>query len=263
MISLLFSCDNNEDEIIENQCQLISVHAISAYYDYTGLIINSATNSPKIVLQYDDSQSKITSIKGGPILVPTGSNSSEWIFSENREVMISYENNLILYESIIQIPNGSSTNVYEINNNKIISRNVVEYINPYLLGNVEYTYEYSDTYILEKVNNQLRATYFFENGNLTRVEKFIYTTYGNESYLVGKNEILFSQFDDSENLAKGLFFVDGLFYKSFSNNNYGRIDLENYSFINNEFVLDNSSYMSFNNQLNSDGVSIIFEAECN
>ena len=95
------------------------------------------------------------------------------------------------------------------------------------------------------------------NGNnLASVEKFVYNS---DRTISMKTEIFFSNYDHSLNLLKGKFFINGAFYRAFSENNYNKVVVKNYSMDNNQLTLYSILGDSISYQVNSANIPDLFE----
>ena len=58
----------------------------------------------------------------------------------------------------------------------------------------------------------------------------------NNDTLVYKKEILFTEYDDRPNPLKNKFYILGAFYRAFSKNNYVKVSINEYDWIDGVFV---------------------------
>ena len=98
------------------------------------------------------------------------------------------------------------------------------------------TYEYDGDIILEMAAGQIRRKFYMSAGNLVKVELFI----RNGTTNLKKIEYVFSQYDNTINLLKGKFYINGKFFNAFSENNYRRIDIKFYNFVDNAYQYDSN-----------------------
>jgi hypothetical protein len=268
IIFSFFSCSNSENPIPTSTCKLERIEAGALFYEYIDFddAIGFATTFEGVLLNYDNS-GRISTINGGPTLVASGSNQDSWLFTNIPSYTVFYEDNTVSINHNVTFFDSETLNTYSINNDKIISRNVVSTLNYFNYELAEYTYQYFDDYIEESRNNELFRTLFFENNNLVKIEQLRYGNIedplGEPNTLVGKTDYIFSDYDTNENLMKGLFFLDGAFYKAFSNNNYQKISRYNYNYSDGEFTPSgNESFRSFNYGTNEDGTNGMFQQNC-
>ncbi|WP_372792838.1 hypothetical protein [Lutibacter sp.] len=248
ILQFMFSCsDNNEDAL---KCKLTSCEVSALFYPEINQPISYNPNfSNKIYFEYNN-QDQIIKVLGGLVRISDGANFYNYAFVNNVEATVSYVNNTIT--------NGNSTYLI-LENGKLISRKT---INPMYGIEVEYNYEYHENKILELSDNRLIRTFYLINDNLTRIEEIFHNNNG--EVIVGKRDIIFSNYDTSKNLLKGLFFIHGAFYKAFSNNNYKTVELNSYDYENNNYILRETNYsLNFNFDVNSEGIPDLFEQDCN
>ena len=244
----LTSCSDDNEYL--NDCKIISCSVSTLTYPDINQVISYNQNfSGKIYFEYDD-QNRINKILGGPVRYLTGANSYGYYFTDDVETTVSYDNNDVIIE------NAS----FLINDNKLNSRKLT---NSFYNIESEYFYKYKENLIQEILNDKVNRTFYFTNNNLSKVEQIIYSL--DYSTIRGKKELIFSDYDNNENFLKGLFFINGAFYKAFSDNNFKTIEYKTYDYINDEFELDldNGYSISFDFEVNNNGIVDIFELECN
>jgi hypothetical protein len=270
---LIISSCSSDDDFRENSRKLISYQAAQLYYEYLednlfGIPNSYNLNFDEILLDYDN-QNRIISVKGGPLAFPSGPNGQDWIMFSDVVYNISYFGDTVTTSSAVTSFYGETTNEYKISRSKIVSRSVIFPVG-LIYDIVHFTYEYGNNIVFEYRNNQLHRTFYFENDNLVKVEELQYINFGNPidapDTLIGKFEIIFSEYDDLPNLLEGKFFLDGAFFKAFSKNNYHKIGHVQYSF--NQDTQDFELYgiinwRSFNFGSNTDDVSGLFTTDCN
>lgn len=265
---MLFSCSNTDDVSTNPDfCRLTKVKFDPLLYDYIpNYVPNINTfDNDGVQFEYDDSQ-KITTIIGGPIRIPTG-NGIEWTYSSLPIYEVSYEGSSVIIDSQIETITNENTNRYTIIDGKIISKTVIETLNFFIYEITEFSYSYFDDFIVEYREGELSRTFYFENNNLIKIEKLYYygegNPFGEAGTLAGKDEIIFSEFDDTLNLLKDLFFVDGGFYKAFSQNNYHEISFISYEYIDDEFIpYLPGTIRGFNFGISEDGTNAMFNQVC-
>ena len=74
-------------------------------------------------------------------------------------------------------------------------------------------------------------------------------------------KINFENYDTSINLLEGHFFITGAFYKAFLDNNFNSIEINNYRYVNGEFVLKSNSAFSFKYGVDSKNIPDLYEYE--
>lgn len=250
---LIFSCSRNEEKV--NECKLSTVNVSTLAYD--DINISSTYNpnfSEKIRLSYD-SQNRISKILGSFIPVMVGS-LGLYTISDDAYDEITYSGNSVYVKiSANQMIRPYDKEFVDLNN-KIASQKIIIGTN-----NLVYNYEYSGNQIVEKINNKLIRTFSIENGNLTKIEKW---NYNDSNQIIGKIETIFSDFDNSENLLKNKFFINGAFIKAFSKNNFRNFETKGYVLQNGSYVSDGSYYTkTLAMTYNSENIANVFEKKCN
>ncbi|MBN2772777.1 MAG: hypothetical protein JXR31_00920 [Prolixibacteraceae bacterium] len=94
---------------------------------------------------------------------------------------------------------------------------------------VEFNYIYQDSVILEKKSNDVTFRKFYmENDNLVKV---VSENYYNDE-LIYRKEILFQKFDKNPNPLKNKYYILGVFFRAFSENNYEEFTINEYGKLN-------------------------------
>lgn len=261
IITILFSCSGNDDrnETIKS-CKLLNVKIVALTYD--DFVFSTTTFDPnftgKINFEYDN-QNRISKVKGSFVNIPSGNDLKNWVMSNEAEDLVTYQNNVIKVQYAYNFT-SPYTKEFVIDGDKLISRKVTN-LYPLKSDPVVYTYEYNGNDINEIVNGKVYRKFTLSNGNLVKVEQIKYSFPNNE--VIGKREYKFYNYDSTENLLKGKFFISGALFKAFSKNNYSKIDIDDFVISNNDFVLADSSTFDFVPSIDSDNISTIFERECN
>lgn len=257
IILSLLSCSSSDEESDDMiNCRLDEILPGAMFYEYSNInndvILFSDPGQIRIKLFYSDN-GVLDSIKGG--LIDFGG----FTFNDNVTYKFSYINNEILVE---HLAGTSTTSTYKIEEGKIISRIYNPNYNQFTVPR-EFHYVYEDNVVNEFLDGILFRTYHLTNNNLTKVDEFIYNL-ESPPELIRKKEITFSDFDNSPNLLKGQFHIDGAFYKAFSENNYTSIGARYYDFNGQNFVL-NPNYIfdgNFSLSYNENGISTLFIQDC-
>lgn len=272
-VSLSCSSDDTVDSNVSN-CQITAANPLQLFYEYMDeLELGSTTTGPftsfdGIHFEYDSSN-RINKVFGGPVMVPVGGNLIEWVMSNSVEYDILYSENTISIMSNYEPLYEGNLRLFNITNSNLINRTVT-IPQGLLTQEVTFNYTYEGNTILEYKGDELYRTFYLENGNLVKVEELRYGNLtdplGEPNTLIGKNELVFSEFDNLPNLLKAKFYIDGAFFKGFSNNNYHAIELKrfNYDQSSQEFILDENfhRFRSYTVPLNSDGSSGLFTSDC-
>lgn len=261
MIGLIsFACSNDTEDNNDKECRLVSAKITAFYYDDITLA-NDAYNSNfsgKISFEYDN-QNRISKVKGGLLYTPDANNLNKWVLSNDVEDLLTYVNNTIKVDYSANSDAKPYQKEFTLNNGVLVSRKVTK-IYPLKLDPVVYNYEYNGDEIKEKIAGKVYRTFTLSAGNLIKIEQIRYDFFSNE--ITGKREYLFLNYDTSENLLKGKFFVNGAFFKSFSKNNYTQLKIREYSFKDNAYTLADESGTSFELTYDADHIASLFEREC-
>ncbi|WDF46502.1 hypothetical protein PQ459_16570 [Chryseobacterium sp. KACC 21268] len=252
------SCSRDEDksETPENGCNIVT--AKTQNYQFDDVIISMSgfdVNFNRFFFEYD-SQRRINKITGGLVGSPPGDLGGFYL-SNKASDEITYSGNTVSVKVSANMTIRPYDKEFVIENDRIISQKVTSKYPFQTSDPVTYLYEYSGNQILEKVNSRLTKTITVENGNLSKVIKWRYSLDGN---INGKTEIIYSDYDNQENLLKGKFFINGAFYSAFSNNIYNKIDSKTYDLLNGAYVF-NGNY--FNTTYDPASTSNYFEKNCN
>ena len=247
LVSTVFiagSCsDSNSVPVIEPNCKLMSFAIHGTYYDEikNGYFAYNPSFTGRINLNYENEV--LTLIKGGlmNLSLPGTLNVS---FSQSDDVQdtVAYSGDVItvnsyhLYTKDFVIVNGQLVSQNTTYNSYLPFQTIEDY-SPGL-----HTYEYVGDTILEKVGTFTRRIFYIENGNLVKIDWFFKNS---QNVIYMKKEYLFSNYDTTPNLLKGKFYVNGSFFKAFSNNNYRKLEMNTYDAINGVYVLNQGQYAYF------------------
>jgi hypothetical protein len=237
-----------------NGCRLVSVKSKTLTYDQiTGTVSYNPDYLGKIKFQYN-SQNQIVKTIGGPYTYNDGSGQNNIRFSNDLENNISYQGNKIIAEDRFDLDHPKTVEFTFGNGVLTHKKEITTYSNNSTYV-VDYEYIYNTNLIEEKLNNEPYRLFYFEAGNLIRVEQLLYNI---NHEVIGRYDLVFSEYDTSENQIKDMFFIKGNFYKAFSTNNHKREDRRYYNYVNGEFVLDSQNGSSFVLESTDD----LFEQEC-
>ncbi|WP_053993034.1 hypothetical protein [Mangrovimonas sp. TPBH4] len=249
---LLLGCSNTD----EDNCNVVSCRTSSLIYQninrpFTSIYGSHNDYSGKIFFDYNGD--KIVTIHGGLQTILLGVNQSGYALSDYVTTNITYEGSTVIVDT-----NSDYPDEFVIQNQKLVSRRTKGQHYPFSM--ITYTYEYLNDLIIERLDNQITCKYYFTNGNLQKVE---YYKNLDANTFYKQRELILSNFDNSDNLLKGLFFVEGAFYKAFCQNNYQKVEINEYFHENEELILY-STYSTTNHfNTNENGISEIFEIQCN
>jgi len=193
--------------------------------------INFLPNDSSVVAcSYTYAGGQLTKSTGGFVPVPLGSNFSNLLFTPDAYDSIHFENNAIHTYAKINLGGTihtdiSSPTIFSLDSqNKLIKISKKDTFHP---NGFDLNYTYSENQVTETDNNGLtRRKFYFENNNLIKVVTEVYDLQGE---LFSKKEILFQEFDNKPNPFKHMYFVKGAFFRAFSENNYHKFTVNEYS----------------------------------
>ena len=255
----LFSCSNDSND--GDSCRMTSIMTLSSHIDDVPMAnLYNPNFSGRLHFEYGGNN-KIKKVYGGLRIYYNTSGQGPtitWRRDDSVVDSITYHQDTIRVDCSSNGYDKPYVKKFVINNNQLVYRSTLTntYNTTYLY---EYTYEYNGDTILENLNGQLFRTFTMSNGNLVKIEQI---NRGGNGNIVGKKEMIYSNYDNAENLAKGKFFINGLLHKSFSANNYQSYEIIDYYYENNEYVPGNTSYLNFIMSYDSDNLPIIFERNC-
>lgn len=263
-LSVLFlvflSCSSDDGKT----CKVTSVKLKTVYYEQMGVLLVDPSFSGKIKFEYNEN-GEIVKMIGGFVsfYYPTGSGSEEGLLIDDSLVNeVSYRGDVITAQDNYRYNMPGRVIDYKIESGKLIARKVKSYDDNGIEEITDYQYEYGSNQIIEKKDNKVFRTFYFEDDNLIKVEQVT------RNYLTGevmwKTEIVFSDYDSYENLLQGKYFVNGTFFKAFSKNNFRRLQKKHYDYIAGQYVdSGNSSMFSFESGVDQNGLVDLFETTCN
>lgn len=233
---LSFGCEPSN----EQTCKTVSFKAYNLIYDELSRNVNFAYN-PNFTGTFDlvYENNRIVQVKGGLYVAPPGQLLTTFFVDNTVVDAVSYNGNTITVAS----PKLYSKD-FVIFNDRLISQKTtyspnLNYSDCWINRCADLmTYEYDGDVITEMAAGQVRRKFYMSNGNLERVELSI----RNGTTAIKKVEYTFSEYDNSPNLLKGKFYLNGKFFTAFSANNYRRIETKVYNFVNNVYELDTNQY---------------------
>lgn len=277
---LLFSCSSSDDittnnpiNSIEDKCKLKSVKILGLSFDrfigFGGSSLYNPDYSGKFYFEYDN-QNRMNLIKGEVVRLPPGQGGNYMFIDDSKEnpvqSKISYDGNVVKVDRVpsisISYNNFSYINFetvfYTIENSKITKRKI---ISEDLKHELVYNYEYSENKVFEKLNDgKLLRTFYFEKGNLIKVETIYKDNMSKEIY--GKDEVIFLDYDLTKNYLKGKFYINGAFLNAFSENNFRKFEINKYSYQDNKYELTSSYKQDIQFGYDSNGNANLFELNC-
>jgi|GEM_PF-3474106 len=226
------------------------------YPNTTPIVLNyNSQYSNKITIQYND-LNQITNTLGGLSVTAAATNTETVCLSNDVVDKIQYSENYIMTENEYPYKTYSDTTKYIFKDGKLIERIIIQNNPSYIL---DYTYQYSENRIIETLNGILQTSLiYFSNNNVTKFECF---KYNNSKEIIYKTEIIYSDYDQSNNLLKGYNYIHGAFYNAFSTNNYQKKEVNTYSCSNNQYTQISTSSISINYNIDSNNIPDLFEYE--
>lgn len=233
LLILLISCSSDDSTA---SCKLMSVKV--------GVLFQEEMQNP-FVTPYDPNSSgrltfiygsnnKISEVHGGVLLFPPGQSLMTWMYHDSVVDLVTYSQDTVKVHFNSGNPSSRKKKFFKIRNGKVVYRKDMDniYTN-------EYTYTYSGNTINETMNGQPYRTFTMVDGNLVSVERLYYNS---TNQIAGKKEYRFMNYDNSQNLLKGMFYVSGAFFTAFSDNNYQRLEINNYTYSNGIYTLNGNGY---------------------
>jgi len=230
----LFSCTKDENPTVTPKLKNCAVQYLLLFDDLERL--NSGNSffidpgdTSGAFYSYLYADDKMIRSTGGFVYVPSGSNFSNQMFSKNVYDSIQNEGNLIYIftktnfdKTIVESPYNPA--IYTLDSHKRLSAIVKR--DGFRPEGYSLTYTYSDNLIIEtNSKGQISRKFFFENKNLVKV---ITEYYDPKGILGMEKEIAFMGFDDKPNPFKNMYYVNGAFYRAFSENNYKSYSIREY-----------------------------------
>lgn len=246
----------NINTYFSSKCRLMSFSTKKMFFEelkISPFAFNSNFDN-RIYLVYDAGQ--LSQILGGIIRPLPGTIGGYNSWTNNLQTNVVYSSDTIIVNN-----NGFYSKKFILQGNRIKkqvtsyspSLSYTEIVN-YSSGLHEY--QYSGNLITETKNGFVRRLFYLEHGNLVKVVLFFRNTTGD---ILKKMEYLFSDYDQQPNLLKGKFYIHGNFFDAFSNNNYRKLEIKTYNYIDNSYQLDETQNAAFTYNLPED----MFVQECN
>lgn len=269
LVALFFySCD--EDLLVEKQvlhreninsdfsskCKLISFSTTNMFFEELKIapFVFNPNFDNRIHLNYLNA--RISQIQGGIVRSMPGGTENSYYWTNNVSTNLVYSSDTITVNN-----NGFYLKKFILSGNRI-KKQITSY-NPSLsfAEVVNYSpglheYQYNGNLITETKEGFVYRLFYLEQGNLVKVELFFRDVTGT---IFRKMEYLFSDYDQHPNLLKGKFYIHGNFFKAFSNNNYRKLEIKTYNYINNSYQLDASQNVTFTYNFPAD----MYAQECN
>lgn len=235
---IVFGCEKDDTAIPKGRLK----NSIIEYLTYTDIHQFPSKNllvppcycvpmETKIQFTYDNQ--KLTRVNGSFVNIPQGTLLYNPEFSADAyDSIVHLENKVLVYTkpptAFYSNDNPENPIKYQFDDHQnltgITSRN-----------GVQLTYEYNVNLIVESIESgEVRRKFHMENNNLVRVESENISLDGE---LVGRKEIIFSNYDNNPNPFKGMYYITGAFYRSFSENNYSKMTITKYTKNEDEFVV--------------------------
>lgn len=191
--------------------------------------------SGKLNFEYDNFQ-RIVKVKGGlKTIYLVFPSVTTWAFNDDVSDTITYDGEIISVRYSNNLQRRPFDKEFLVSNGELKSRKVTLYYRPFNAAPEIYTYEYITDGVIEKKNGVNYRTFTIQNGNVTKVEHLIYNS---DNQITGKEEYLFTDYDNGINLLKGKYYINGALFKAFSNNNYKGYKYYKYHVDNGNYIVD-------------------------
>lgn len=241
---IIFGCKKDEESAPAPKLQNCVVEYLNFSDDYrfAGSTINFPPNDAlKTICSYEYQNDKIVKVIGGFLRIPSGSNFSNFVFSEDVSDSIVYTGNEIsVFTKNTNLPSANSGDpiTYTLDSEDKIQKLTV---NNGFNTSLEVNYTYSNNEITEKnKNGVIIRKFYMEGNNLVKIVRESSDMQGN---LIRKEEIHFQEFDTNPNPFKNKYHILGAFYRAFSENNYKKTTKFTY------YVLPDGSFGQYSNYL--------------
>jgi hypothetical protein len=253
-LALLIGCEKNDNESGSHYLKNCNVEFLNFSRDYRfqGRELYILPNdTSETLVSYEYKGEKAVKVIGGFKIVPSGSNFSRGIFSADIHDSIVYDGDTVkVFERRNTIYQPAPTlYIYNAQHKlvKLVCSN----------GWQEINYSYSDSQIIEsgKTGNVLRTMYF-EKNNLFKITETQFDDYG---IIRHKEEIFFEDYDSNPNPFKNKFHLFGGYYRAFSENNYSKITITDYSYNGDSLILTGSYWYSMPIQYDKSGYPLFGE----
>lgn len=269
ILPLLVSCSGDDTaevitpEVIAPEviasCKLVSLKTEALVFDDLWPTAYNENYPEKMTFDHDD-QNRISKVHGGfRGSSGFGSINGSWSLYSDVEDVVTYNQDSIAvdYSSNLQVKPYQKEFVVDdgkLTYQKSTSFNVASGTTTTLA----YTYEYNGNTVIEKRNGILYRTFTFDNGNLIKSEQITYI----DGAVYSRKIYEFSDYDNTENLLKGKFFINGCFLRAFSNNNFKKYSYTKYMTYNGseEVVENRNATLTFS--YNENNIASIFEQTC-
>lgn len=248
LLLLFCSCSENDNPIIEDPtttgiCFTESIKTSALFFDDIKTGGFNPNHPDSLHFSYDD-EHRIIKNSGGLTYGSNGNFEVAWKMLDEIEDHFSYNQDTVyaIYSANRTIKPYEKKFVIRAGRLIYSKATYFDIVTPALNRTIENTYEYVDNQIFEKRNGLLYRTFTMENGNLAKVEWL--TRHYATGEILYRELYTFTNYDDSSNLIKGKFFVNGCFLRAFSNNNYKRRDYT-------KFVVNNGVEELYDNAWNT------------
>lgn len=234
IILAFIGCTKDEIPTITPKLKTCGIQYLLLFEDIQWLnsgnhIIIDPNDTTGALFSYTYTEEKITRSTGGFAGIPSGSNFSNLLFSKDTYDSIIFEGSSIYtftkwkYSNTIHESQFNPA-IYTLDSHKRLS--TIFKRDNYRPEGYALTYTYSDNLITEtNPKGQISRKFYFENKNLVKV---ITEYYDIQGVLAMEKEIVFMGFDDKPNPFKNLYYVNGAFYRAFSENNYKNYTIREY-----------------------------------
>jgi len=269
LVFAVFSCKKDEIPTVTPKLKNCSIQYLLLFDDLERLnsgnpFFTDISDTSGAFYSYSYADDKMTRSTGGFVYVPSGSNFSSQMFSKKVYDSIDVEGNLVYIFTKTKFENTvveSTYNpaIYTLDSHKRLS--TIFKRDGFRPEGYSLTYTYSDNLIIEtNPKGQISRKFFFENDNLVKVITEYYDPQGG---LGMEKEIVFMGFDNKPNPFKNLYYVNGAFYRAFSENNYKNYSIREYFVLTDGTTTPIGTYNSYAWPItyNSDGYPMFGEYE--
>ncbi|MFZ4455874.1 MAG: hypothetical protein ACOYOT_06600 [Bacteroidales bacterium] len=264
--SLFFACSKVDEP--SPRVKLTTINISLLYYEEMDTELNPYPSYSNIVYDKDfknsidilyDNNNQIIGTNYGATRYHAGTNMSFLVISKSNVNKIQFKGDTVYTESCYPYTTYPDTTKYLIKDGKLIERRECRRFDSQSpIYERIFKYTYSSNKIIE-TNNDLQTTIIhLNNSNVERIERFQYDI---SKEIYSKTEYIYSDYDQSINLLKGLYYIHGAFNNAFSANNYRKSSLNIYSVSNNQLTLKSSTNETTNFRVDANNIPDLFGYE--
>lgn len=234
IVLVLIGCTKDESPTVTPKLKTCGIQYLLLFDDLERLnsgnpFFTDISDTSGAFYSYSYADDKMTRSTGGFVYVPSGPGFPSQMFSKDVYDSIDVEGYLVYIFTKTKFENTVVESTYDPAVYTLDSRKRLSTIfkrDGFHPEGYSLSYTYSDNQIIEtNPNGQISRKFFFENNNLVKV----ITEYYDPQGVLGKEkEIAFMGYDDKPNPFKNLYYVNGAFYRAFSENNYRNYSIKEY-----------------------------------